>query len=49
MASLLVKGKLASLKVFIFKSVTCSSFTQERILTVNACIWKLFSIIILNN
>lgn len=38
MASLLVKGKLASLKVFIFKSVICSNFTQERILTTNAFI-----------
>jgi len=35
-ASLLVKGKLASLNVFIFKSVICSSFTEERILTANA-------------
>lgn len=38
MASLLVRGKLVSLKVFIFKSVICSNFTQERILTANACI-----------
>lgn len=35
-ASLLVKGKFASLMVFIFKSVICSSFTEVRILTANA-------------